>query len=146
VGQLLLGEYEHTIDDKGRITVPAKYRGRLAAGLVVTKGIDRCLWLFPMDVWEELSEKIRNLPLTNPRAREFRRQVFGNASDAVPDKQGRIILPPTLRSYGDIDSQAAIIGLHDHCEIWSPERWRIRQEQSDNEPEARAEHFASLGI
>jgi MraZ protein len=143
---MLLGEFEHTIDDKGRITVPAKFRGRLAAGLVVTKGIDPCLWLYPTDVWDDLSEEIRGLPLTDSRAREFRRQVFGGASDSVPDRQGRVILPPYLREYADIDKQAIIIGLFDHCEIWNPERWRERQKRSDNNPEARAEHFASLGI
>jgi MraZ protein len=146
VGQLLLGEFEHTIDDKGRITVPAKFRGRLSAGLVVTKGIDPCLWLFPMDVWEDLSENIRKLPLTDPRAREFRRQLFGTASDSIPDKQGRVILPPYLRGYAEIDDQAVIIGLHDHCEIWNPARWRERQERSDGNPDARAEQFANLGI
>jgi MraZ protein len=143
---MLLGEFEHTIDDKGRITVPAKFRGRLAAGLVVTKGIDPCLWLYPTDVWDDLSEEIRGLPLTDSRAREFRRQVFGGASDSVPDRQGRVILPPYLRDYADIDKQAIIIGLFDHCEIWNPERWRERQKRSDDNPEARAEQFASLGI
>jgi len=143
---MLLGEFEHTIDDKGRITVPAKFRGRLAAGLVVTKGIDPCLWLYPTDVWDDLAEEIRGLPLTDTRAREFRRQVFGGASDSVPDRQGRVILPPYLREYADIDKQAIIIGLFDHCEIWNPERWRERQKRSDDNPEARAEQFASLGI
>ena len=143
---MLLGEFEHTIDDKGRITVPAKFRGRLAAGLIVTKGIDPCLWLYPADVWADLAQEINTLPLTEPRAREFRRQVFASASDSVPDRQGRVIIPPYLRQYADIDKQAVIIGLYDHCEIWSPERWRERQARSDNDPDARAEQFASLGI
>jgi MraZ protein len=143
---MLLGEFEHTIDDKGRITVPAKFRGQLAIGLVVTKAIDPCLWLYPIDVWTELAEEIKDLPLTDPKAREFSRQVFGAASDSVPDKQGRVILPPYLRDYAGIDKQAVIIGLYDHCEIWNPERWRERQEESDNDPEGRAEQFASLGI
>lgn len=143
---MLLGEFEHSIDDKGRITIPAKFRGRLAVGVVVTKAIDPCLWLYPSDTWEELSSRIRGLPLTDPRAREFRRQVFGGASDSVPDRQGRVILPPYLRDYAEIDRQAMIIGLHDHCEIWSPERWRKRQQKSDQDPEGRAELFASLDI
>lgn len=146
MGQLLLGEFAHTLDDKGRLTVPAKFRGQLSAGLVITKGVDLCLWLFPMNVWEDVSEKIRKLPLTDPGAREFRRQVFGTASDSMPDKQGRVILPPNLRSYAGIDGEAVIIGLHDHCEIWNPERWRERQEQSDRDPDARAQQFANLGI
>ena len=143
---MLLGEFEHTIDEKGRITVPAKFRGRLAAGLVVTKGIDACLWLYPSDVWAELAEEIKDLPLTNPKAREFRRQVFGSAYDSVPDKQGRVIVPATLRQYANIDKQAVVIGLYDHCEIWNPDQWRERQQRSDDNPDGRAEQFASLGI
>ncbi len=143
---MLLGEFEHTIDDKGRITVPAKYRGRLAAGLVVTKGVDSCLWLFPVDTWAEVAQKVQALPLTDPKAREFRRQVFASAVDSVPDKQGRVILPPYLRQHADLDKQAVILGLFNHCEIWNPERWRERQERIDDNPDGRAELFASLGI
>lgn len=143
---MLYGEYDHAIDDKGRVTVPAKLRARLDAGLVVTKGIDPCLWLYPADVWAELAQEINTLPLTDPKAREFKRQAFGGASHSVPDRQGRVILPPYLREYADLDNQAVIIGLFDHCEIWNPGRWRDRQQQSDNSPEERAVHFASLGI
>jgi MraZ protein len=143
---MLLGEFEHTIDDKGRITIPAKFRGRLASDLVVTKGIDPCLWLYPAEVWADLAQEINNLPLTNPQAREFRRQMFGGASDVAPDKQGRVNLPPYLREYANIDKQAVIIGLYDHCEIWNPERWKERQQRSDGDPEGRAEQFASLPI
>ncbi len=143
---MFLGEFEHSIDDKGRITIPAKFRGRLAAGLVVTKGIDNCLWLYPEDAWNVLAEKVSDLRLTDPNAREFQRQLFGGAADAVPDKQGRINLPPYLREYANIDNQAMIIGLHNHCEIWDPARWRERQERSHNDPEGRAAQFESLGI
>jgi MraZ protein len=143
---MLLGEFEHSVDDKGRITIPAKFRGRLAEGVVVTKAIDPCLWLYPNDTWDELSTKIRNLPLADRQAREFRRQVFGGAADSVPDRQGRVILPPYLRQYAAIDKQAVIIGLHDHCEIWNPERWRERQRKSDEDPEGRAAQFDNLGI
>jgi MraZ protein len=143
---MFLGEFEHTIDDKGRLTIPAKFRGRLALGLVVTKGIDPCLWLYPSDGWDALAEKISTLPQTDPKAREFRRQVFGGAADSVPDKQGRVIMPQYLRQYANIDKQAVIIGLHDHCEIWNPQDWRDRQKKSHSNPEGRAEQFASLGI
>ncbi len=143
---MLLGEFEHTLDDKGRITVPAKFRGQLAAGLVVTKGIDPCLWLFPADDFANLVEKVNGLPRTDPNAREFRRQVYAAASDSVPDRQGRVILPQYLREYANLDKQAVIIGLFDHCEIWNPERWRERQRRSDSDPDGRAEQFAKLGI
>lgn len=143
---MFLGEFEHIIDDKGRITIPAKFRGRLAAGLVITKGIDPCLWLYPIDNWGDLAAKISALPRTDAKAREFRRQVFGGAADSVPDKQGRVNLPPYLRQYANIDKQAVIVGLHDYCEIWNPEQWRRRQERSFNDPEERAEQFASLEV
>jgi MraZ protein len=143
---MLLGEYGHAIDDKGRITVPAKFRSRLASGMVITKGIDPCLWLYPTDVWADLAQQASALPLADPKAREFRRQLFGGASNSEPDKQGRIILHPRLREYANIDKQAVIIGLYNHCEVWNPESWRERQEQSDRNPEERAAQFASLGI
>jgi len=144
--QMFVGEFERSVDSKGRIAIPAKFRERLTGGMVITKGIDPCLWLYPDDKWEELAAEVSALPITDAKAREFRRQLFGGASDAVPDKQGRIPLPPYLRAYADIDNQAVIVGLYDHCEIWNPERWRARQEQSHNDPEGRAEQFASLGI
>lgn len=143
---MFLGEFEHTIDEKGRITIPAKFRERLVKGLVVTKGIDACLWLYPLDAWELLAAKASALPLTDPRAREFRRQVFAGASDVMPDKQGRVNLPPYLRAYANIDKQAMITGLYDHCEIWDPDTWRQRQERIYNDPEGRAALFDSLGI
>jgi MraZ protein len=143
---MFLGEFEHTIDDKGRVTIPAKFRGRLAAGTVVTKGIDSCLWLYPTDTWAERAQKISALPMTDPKARNFSRLVLGGASDAVPDRQGRIHLPPYLRQHAYIDKQAVIVGLYDHCEIWSPEQWRRLQDSSHNDPEDRAAQFVSLGI
>jgi MraZ protein len=143
---MFLGEYEHTIDDKGRITVPAKFRELLQDGLVVTKGIDNCLWLYPLDIWTELATRIGALPLTDPRAREFKRQVFGGAASATPDKVGRVNIPPTLRDYAQIDKQAIISGVFDHCEIWNPESWRVSQERGNNDPEGRAAMFQDLGI
>lgn len=143
---MFLGEFEHTVDDKGRLTIPARFRRQLEAGLVVTKGIDPCLWLYPADGWNQLAERISALPRTDPKAREFRRQVFGGASDVEPDKQGRVNLPPYLRQYANIDNQAVVVGLHDYCEIWNPEQWRKRQQISYKDPETRAEQFASLGI
>jgi MraZ protein len=146
VEQMFLGEFEHTLDSKGRLTIPAKFRGRLAAGVVVTKGIDSCLWLYPLDTFKELAPKINAMSLTMTQAREFRRQVFGGASDSIPDKQGRVNLPTILLEYANIDKQAVIIGVFDHCEIWNPEHWRERQENSHKNPEWWAQQFESLNL
>jgi MraZ protein len=143
---MFLGTYEHAIDDKGRITIPAKYRSRYESGAVLTEGIERCLYLFPIDVWTDLAQRASALPLTNPTAREFQRQLFGGASDSVPDKQGRIILPSHLREYANIDNQAIIIGMYSRCEIWSSESLRERKEERASDSESRAADYAGLGI
>jgi MraZ protein len=143
---MFLGEFEHTIDEKSRITIPAKFRGKLAAGMVITKGIDNCLWLYPVDGWQVLAQKIIELKLTNAKTREFSRQVFGGAFDTEPDRQGRVNLPTYLREYANIDNKAVIVGLYDHCEIWNADHWRERQVRSHQDPEGRAALFESLGI
>lgn len=91
---MFLGEYRHTIDEKGRLTIPAKYRGLLAAGMVITRGFDRNLMAFSLEGWEELAARVKSLPWSDPSAREFRRRVFSGAVDLVPDRQGRVLLPP----------------------------------------------------
>ena len=136
---MFLGRYEHSIDAKGRLTIPAKFRGDLASGTVVTKGIDRCLFLFPATEFEALAARIRELPITQEQAREFRRQMFADASADIPDRQGRIILPPYLREYADIENQVIVIGLDTYIEIWPTEAWQNR-ETPDNQ------HWEQLGI
>jgi MraZ protein len=143
---MFYGEFEHSIDDKGRMTIPARFRARLAEGVVISKGIEPCLWLYPKDVWDSLAAEISALPRTKPEAREFRRQVFSSMSEDVPDKLGRVRLPEYLLTYANLDKQAIVIGQFDYCEIWNPEQWRQRQESSYNDPEGRASMFASLGI
>ncbi len=136
---MFLGQYEHTIDTKSRLTIPAKFRSDLASGTVVTRGIDRCLFLFPMAEFETLAARIRELPITQEQAREFRRQMFADASAEIPDKQGRIILPPYLREYAGIDTQATLIGLDTYIEIWPTEAWKNRETPNN-------QHWEQLGI
>ncbi len=143
---MFLGEFEHTIDDKGRLIIPAKYRGELAAGLVVTRGIDQCLFVYPVKEWDELAARISQLPLTQKNARTFTRLIFAGATDLVPDRQGRILLPPYLREYADIEDEAVIIGLNERLEIWNPQRWRDVKSQLEEEADAIAEQLVDLGI
>lgn len=142
---MFLGEYVHTIDDKGRLAVPARFRADLAAGLVVTRGIDRCLAIYPLAEWKRLAEQVSALPMTDRRARAFRRLVFANASDVIPDKQGRILIPPRLREYAGINGEVVVTGLDTYIEVWSPEAWneeRTRVEDFDSNDE----EWAALGI
>jgi len=142
---MFLGEYLHTIDDKGRLTIPAKFRGDLSTGLVITKGIDRCLVIYPMEAWRVLKERIANLPVTVQDARDFRRLVFASASDTVPDGQGRINIPQPLRDYAGLDGQVVVAGCDTYIEVWSEAGWdtvQLRVEENDES----AERWATLNI
>jgi len=142
---MFLGEFSHTIDDKGRLTLPSKFRALLAGGLVVTRGIDKCLFVFPLNEWQTLAGKVSNLPLVDPQAREFRRLLFSGASDDVPDKQGRVLIPQYLREYASLDGEVVVAGLNTHVEIWSPAAWTEARKGFESGT-LDAEHWAKLGI
>jgi MraZ protein len=141
---MFLGEYAHTIDDKGRLTLPAKYRAELAAGVVVTRGIDKCLSVYPLTEWQRVSERVNNLPITDVQAREFRRLLFAGANDAELDKQGRVLLPQYLREYAGLDGNVIVAGLNTHLEIWAPDAWNAIRANFDSG--VTAEYWAQLGI
>jgi MraZ protein len=143
---MLVGEYLHTLDDKGRLAIPAKFRAELAGRVFISKGIENCLWLHPEGAWGVLAAKIIAVPRTDPAGRELRRQVFGSAAEAEPDKQGRINLPEYLLRFSHIDKQAVVIGQYDYCEIWNPEEWRLRQVRTESDPEERAKLFATIAL
>ncbi len=142
---MFLGEYAHTIDEKGRLTIPARFRGELAAGVVVTRGMDRCLTLYPMTEWNRLAKKVSELPVADRRARMLRRLVFGGAADVVPDKQGRVLIPPNLREYAKLDGEVIVTGLHTYIEVWNLESWGKEREDLEQERE-QATEWAELGI
>lgn len=141
---MFLGEYGHTIDDKGRLTLPAKYRAELASGVVVTRGLDKCLFVFPMDEWKKLSEKVSALPLTDTSARDFRRLLFSGATDAELDKQGRVLLPQYLRDYAGLNGNVVVAGLNTHMEIWNPDTWNAIRANLDSV--VNVEQWARLDI
>lgn len=142
---MFLGEFAHIIDDKGRLTVPAKFRAELAEGLVVTRGIDRCLAIYPIEEWNRLAERVSGLPMTDRRARAFRRLMFANASDAAPDKQGRVLIPPSLRDYARLDGDVVVTGLNTYVEVWNPDAWNEERERVEGDDEG-IEEWAVLGI
>lgn len=142
---MFLGQFTHNIDDKGRLTIPARFRPELAAGLVVTRGIDRCLAIYPMAEWERLAGKVDALPLTDRYARAFRRLVFANASDAIPDKQGRVVVPPNLRELVGLSGEVVITGLNTYMEVWNPEEWEMECQQVEGD-DADVGRWTALGI
>ncbi len=139
---MLLGEFRHTIDDKGRLTIPAKFRGELAAGVVVTRGLNRNLIAFSLDDWQDLAARVKGLPWGDPSAREFRRRIFAGAVDLEPDKQGRILLPANLREFAGINGEVVIAGMFDHLEIWNSDAWESVRESAESDNT----HWEILGI
>jgi MraZ protein len=142
---VFLGEFIHILDSKGRLTIPAKFRAELDAGLVVTRGIDRCLVVFPMDQWQQLADQASELPMTDRRARAFQRLLFANASDVSPDRQGRVLIPPRLREYANLDGEVVVTGLNTYIEVWSAEAWDEVREQVEG-VEFDVDSWATLGI
>lgn len=122
---MFLGQYAYTIDSKGRVTIPARFREELEETVVVTRGLDRCLAIYPIDVWESIAQKVTALPITDPRGRTLRRIFFADAVQVEPDRQGRVLLPERLRIYAGLvpTEEAVIVGLDRFMEVWSPERW-----------------------
>ncbi|HMQ51631.1 MAG TPA: division/cell wall cluster transcriptional repressor MraZ [Anaerolineae bacterium] len=143
---MFLGEFEHSIDDKGRLTIPAKFRDDLEGGLVITRGLDGCLWAYTRGEWEVVSEKISKMPSNNTAARNFARFFFSNAFDSIPDRQGRVLIPQNLRTYAEITNETIVIGVMNRVEIWSPAKWQAVRDQFETNPEAIAEQLQELGI
>jgi MraZ protein len=143
---MFLGEFEHTIDQKGRLAVPAKFRNALADGAVVTRGLDNCLTIYPKKEWEKLAEKIASLPITEPNARSFSRLMLAGAMDVEADKQGRIILPAYLRQYAKLGANVVVAGLYTRIEIWDKEAWAAYSKESQENSTEIASRLSDLGI
>ena len=120
---MFLGQYEPKLDAKGRLILPAKFRDQLQGGLVMTRGQEHCLYVFPMSEFESMHERMRQAPLTSKEARAYQRVFLSGAVDDVPDKQGRILIPATLRQYAGLDRELAVIGVGARLEIWDLQAW-----------------------
>ncbi|MDQ3694168.1 MAG: division/cell wall cluster transcriptional repressor MraZ [Chloroflexota bacterium] len=141
---MFLGRYTHALDAKGRLAIPARFREAVAEGLVLTRGIDRCLSLYPLAAWRPLAEKVSALPITDPDARNFRRMVFAEAADLALDAQGRILIPPELRRYAGLERETLVVGVDTAIEIWSPERWQAVEALMETDGAAIAQRLAAL--
>lgn len=143
---MFIGEYSHTIDEKGRLSVPAKFRAKLSEGCVVTRGLDRCLWVYPADEWQKLAEKLSNLPITQKNARSFSRLMLAGAMDLKLDKTGRVNLPSYLKGYAKIDSKVVITGMYNRLEIWPEDSWSEFKKGMEENSEEVAEQIEEMGF
>jgi len=143
---MFIGEYLHTIDHKGRVAIPAKFRPRLAGGCVVTRGLDSSLVIYPKEEWEILAKKLAKLPLSKPDARAFARLMLAGAMDVELDKQGRIIIPNYLKEYGNLTNSIIIAGLYDRMEIWDQDAWEDYRAQASEKSSQISEDLGELNI
>ena len=141
---MFMGEYNHTIDAKGRLIVPSKFREQLGNEFVVTKGLDGCVFVYSNEEWKHIEEKFREIPLTTKDARKFSRFFFAGAASCEVDKQGRILLPANLREYAGIEKEVVSVGVLSRVEIWSKDRWQDNGDYDDMDE--IAEHMAEMGL
>lgn len=143
---MFIGEYQHSIDEKGRLIIPSKFREDLGYEFVMTKGLDGCLFVYPKKEWEVLENKLKSLPLTNKDARAFIRFFFSGASECILDKQGRVLVPSNLREHSKLEKDAVIIGVSTRLEIWSKSMWDDYNSDDNLSYDQIAEKMAELGI
>lgn len=143
---MLLGEYRHNVDTKGRVSVPSKFRGDLGQSFVITKGLDNCLFMYSKQEWETFENKLKELPLTNNDARSFMRFFFAGAAECEVDKQGRINIPQVLRDYAGIKKDVVIVGVATRAEIWDSVNWDNYTTSDSLNVSQIASQMSNLGI
>ncbi len=143
---MLLGEYNHSLDTKGRVSVPSKLRMDLGESFIVTKGLDNCLFVYSKEEWLTFETKLKTLPLTNTNARNFVRFFFSGATECEIDKQGRINIPQNLREYASITKDVTIVGVGTRAEIWDRDKWNVYNSDENLNVDEIASQMSDLGI
>lgn len=143
---MFIGEYQHSIDEKGRVAIPTKFRKALENGAVVTKGLDDCLFLYTAKEWEAQAAKIAQLPISRADSRAFNRHMLSGAMNVELDKQGRVVLPDYLRKFAGISKKVVVAGLYNRIEIWDMVRWEAYTKRTESESNQIAERMGELGI
>lgn len=144
--EMFIGEYSHSVDTKGRVSIPAKFREELGGKFILTKGLDNCLFIYSMDEWKILESKLKQLPLTNRDARAFVRFFFSGATECGLDSQGRIRIPTNLREHAILEKEATIIGVGTRIEIWSNKEWQEYNNDDNLSYDEIASKMEELGI
>lgn len=143
---MLIGEYEHSLDAKGRLIMPAKLREDMGEKFIVTKGLDGCLFGFSQNEWANFEEKLKTLPLTSKNARDFVRFFLSGATECEIDKQGRFLIAGNLREYASMDKEVVIIGVGTRIEIWNRDKWKAYNSHENISADTIAENMTMLGI
>ena len=143
---MFIGEFKHNLDLKGRLAVPIKFRQKLSGGAIVTRGLDKCLFVFSNKEWEVLAQKLIALPLAQANSRAFVRLMLAGAMDVELDKQGRILIPDYLRDYAGLKKETIVAGLYNRFEIWNSESWKEYKNKTESQSDEIAEKLSELGI
>ncbi len=143
---MLIGEYKHTLDPKKRLSLPAKWRKELGKCLVITRGLDNCLFVYPRSEWQKITEKVAQLPLGQADTRSFSRFFLSGAVEVEVDKIGRILVPDFLKEFGKLDSKVVLAGIHDRVEIWDEKQWNDYKERIEGQADALAEKLGDIGV
>ena len=146
IGPMFIGEYNHSLDDKGRLAIPAKFRAVLKKGAVVTKGLDNCLFLYSKEQFQKIAQKFASLPISQAKARAFARHMLAGAMDLSFDNQGRVTLPEYLRQFSGLKKGIIIAGLYNHLEIWDEKAWKNYKQEAEKNSNSIAEELGDLGI
>lgn len=143
---MFIGEYQHALDDKGRLAIPAKFRRRLTKGAVVTRGLDNCLFVYTPEEWKKLAAKLAQLPFSQANSRAFARLMLAGAMDVEFDGQGRVVLPEYLRQYAGLDRDVVVAGLFSRLEIWDKAKWESYKKETEKNSNEIAEKLGELGV
>lgn len=143
---MFIGEYEHNIDPKKRLAMPSKFRTKLGKTVVVTRGLDKCLFVYPMSAWKELAQKLGTMPIGEASTRSFVRLMLAGATDITMDKQGRIVLPEYLREYAGIGKSVTVAGLYNRLEVWDQKKWSSYKKKAESNTDKVAQQLGELGI
>lgn len=143
---MFIGEYEHSVDPKNRLALPSKFRAELGAEVVVTRGLDNCLFVYPMTVWAELAQKLGTMPIGDAETRSFVRLMLAGATDVTMDKQGRVLIPEYLREYAGLAKSVIVAGLYNRLEVWDTQAWSQYKQGAEQNTDKIAQKLGDLGI
>lgn len=143
---MFMGEFQHNIDEKGRVIIPAKFRDELGTTFIITRGLDNSLFVYPVEEWKQIEQKLKSLPFTRADARKFTRFFFSGAVECEVDKQGRVIIPNNLRSYAELTKECIFIGVSNRVEVWSKELWDTYYRESETSFNEIAEKIVDFDL
>ena len=143
---MFIGEYNYSVDDKGRLAIPSKFRAALKSGAIITRGLDNCLFVYTKTEWATLAEKLSALPMSRANSRAFSRLMLAGAMDAKLDTQGRVIIPDYLRKFATIGKKVVIAGLFNRLEVWDEDKWNNYKQKTEKDSNDIAEQLGELGI